>query len=258
YRDEEYTIFRKFELFNLFGHNLLASVEKITCFRNYPKDLPLFKDVKTLKELTADAFYILTYSKSFSHIEFIERVELQTNVRDLMDIDKLPFPCNELCLKDYGFSRFMTTKLKKLTNLTHDFAAKTSKNLAFIQKLTIEDYIDDMDIPNLNFRQIASCFSSKFQNLQSFTVIFIVFLRDKLHAADQFTEEFVQALTADFPNIEFIINFELYLSNKKTTHVDFYDRIIQNQNYQVNQEEKTARRIISYGNCTMDIMFSIE
>uniref|UniRef100_A0A914Q6B6 Uncharacterized protein n=1 Tax=Panagrolaimus davidi TaxID=227884 RepID=A0A914Q6B6_9BILA len=243
YKDEEYTIYREFPLFNLFGQTLLASVEKITCFRNYPKDLPLFKHVKKLNELIADAFYILTYSKSFAQIEFIERIELQTNVKDLMNIHQLPFPCNELCLKDNGLTRFMKKKFK-------------NKNLNSVKILTIEDYIDDIDIPNLQFHEIAACFSTKFPNLQCFTVIFIIFIQNNLDSTVQFTEDFVQALNIGLPEIHFTINFELYLSCLKQSHVDFYDNIIQDQRYEVNQEEKTAKRIISSGKCKMDILFS--
>uniref|UniRef100_A0AC35F0G2 Uncharacterized protein n=1 Tax=Panagrolaimus sp. PS1159 TaxID=55785 RepID=A0AC35F0G2_9BILA len=279
YKDEEYTIYREFPLFNLFGKTLLASVEKIICFRNYPKDLPLFKYIKRLNELTAEAFYILTYSKSFAQIEFVERVELQTNVKDLMNIHQLPFPCNELCLKDFGFSRFMKMKFKKIAALNENFIS--SKNLMSIKTLTLEDYIDDIDIPNLQLHEIAASFSTKFPNLQRFTVIFIIFIQNNLDSTAHFTEEFVQALiifiifiqnnldsTAQFteefvqalsirlPDIQFTINFELYLSCLKQSHVDFYDNIIQDQRYEVNQEEKTARRIISSGKCKMDILFS--
>uniref|UniRef100_A0A914Q317 Uncharacterized protein n=1 Tax=Panagrolaimus davidi TaxID=227884 RepID=A0A914Q317_9BILA len=254
YKNEEYAIYREFPLFNLFGQTLLASIEIITCFRNYPKDLPLFKHVKKLKELTADPFYILTYSKSFAqiefveiltyhksfpHIEFVERIELQTNVKDLMNIHQITFSCNELCLKDYGFSRFME-----------------NKNLNCVEILTLEDYIDDIEIPNLQFQEIAACFSTKFPTLQRFTIIFIIFIQNNLDLTAQFTEDFVQALSIELPEIQFTINFELYLSCLKQSHVNFYDNIIQDRRYEVNQKEKSAKRIISSGKCKMDILFS--
>uniref|UniRef100_A0A914QR88 Uncharacterized protein n=1 Tax=Panagrolaimus davidi TaxID=227884 RepID=A0A914QR88_9BILA len=266
---EEYAIYREFPLFNLFGQTLLASVEKITCFRNYPKDLPLFKHVKKLKELTADPFYILTYSKSFAqiesveiltyhksfpHIEFIERIELQTNVKDLMNIHQITFSCNELCLKDYGFSRFM----EKIAVLNENFTSKTSENLNSVKILTLEDYIDDIEIPNLQFQEIAACFSTKFPNLQCFTVIFIIFIQNNFDLTAQFTEDFVQALSIRLPDIQFTINFELYLSCFKQSHVNFYNNIIRDRRYKVNQKEKTARRIISSGKCKMDILFSFR